>query len=36
MTVKNRKDTEAEVIVIYSNGYGDNLKIDWKSNDIEL
>lgn len=27
MTVTNRKDTKADVIVIFSNGYNDNLRI---------
>lgn len=27
MTVKNHKEIEADVVVIFSNGYGDNLKL---------
>ena len=29
MTVKNHKDTAAEVVVKYYNGYGDNLRFAW-------
>jgi hypothetical protein len=27
MKVSNRKNTKAEVVIIFSNGYGDNLKL---------
>ena len=36
MTIKNHKNTEAEIVVIYSNGYGDNLKLLWKNNYVDL
>ena len=36
MTVKNHKDTEAEVVIIYSNSYADNLKFQWLEENVEL
>ena len=36
MTVKNHKDTEAEIVIIYSNYYNDDLQISWEDNDVEL
>lgn len=31
MKVTNRKTTKADIIIIFSNGYGDNLKIQMTS-----
>jgi hypothetical protein len=37
ITVRNHKETDAEIIVVYSNNYGDNLEIEWdQSNDVVL
>lgn len=32
MKVTNHKETSADIIVIFSNGYGDNLKITMNNN----
>lgn len=32
MTVTNHKDTKADVVVIFSNGYADNLRITMLNN----
>lgn len=29
MTVTNHKETDARVIIIFNNGYGDNLDMTW-------
>jgi len=37
MTIKNHKDIEAEVVIIFNHYRGDNLKIEWSnSNEAEL
>jgi len=36
LTITNHKDTEAEVEVRLSSYYGDNLKLSWESNGVEL
>ena len=33
MVVTNHKETAAEVVIKYFNGYGDNLKIQWNNED---
>jgi len=37
MTVKNHKDVEAEVVIIFNHYRGDNLRIEWSnSNEVEI
>lgn len=36
MTVTNHKDTAAMVVVIFNNGYGDNLSIRFNGNGATL
>ena len=36
LTIKNHRDTKAEIEVIFNNYYGDNLEIDWNTNEVDL
>ena len=36
LTIANRKDIAAEIVINLYTGYGDNLKITWKSTDAKV
>ncbi len=36
LTVSNRKDISAEIVIEYSNYYGDNLKLNWKTQNLNV